>query len=500
MGRVSRVSIGRHRQRGAIAITFALSLIVLFACMGIALDLGRLYVVRTELQNAADAAALAGAKELNQKLNGVYGGSGVIGAVPMAIAIAGQNRTTFSFNGNTGITITSANIWVGSCPADACMVPVSTITSDALAADKTFLKVNIPSASLTAYFMRMVPALTAGATSTNMNTFGMAVAGRFVNDVTPIGVCAIKDAAGVSRPKGEALPGTTELAQFGFRRGVSYNVFDLNPLGGPSNTYLLDPVDVYPGAGAPSTCNPANSSANATAPFICGGSSAVLVTTPGTVYGNTGISAGKIQAALNSRFNIYGGPSVCIPAQAPPDSNIQQYGFAAGANWMTPTPTVQTMSAPGMPVPPATIASADKYGVLWSYSRAVKAVGASPNATPGAAFASADWPTLYPAPGGAPAANASFPATVSPYLDPGHATAPVGNAGVPDRRVLNLAIVDCPNVTGSGSCEVLPVLGIGRFFMQVPASGFSGGPGAELDVEFAGLIEPIPTADIKLYR
>lgn len=492
---MGRVSIGRHRQRGAIAITFALSLIVLFACMGIALDLGRLYVVRTELQNAADAAALAGAKDLNQKL------AGVNQAVATATAIAGQNRTTFSFNGNTGITITSANIWVGSCPADACMVPASTITSDALAAGKTFLKVNIPSASLTAYFMRVVPALAASATSTNMNTFGMAVAGRFVNDVTPIGVCAIKDAAGVSRPKGEALPGTNELAQFGFRRGVSYNVFKLNgPSLPPSNPYLIDPVDVYPGMGVPSTCNPANSSANTTAPFICGGSSAVLVTTPGTVYGNTGVSAGKIQAALNSRFNDYTGPSVCIPAQAPPDSNIRPYGFAAGVDWMTPAPTVQTMNDPRMPMPPATIASANQYGVLWSYSRAVTAVGASPNATPGAAFTPTptDWTTLYPAPGGAPAPSASFPGSVSPYLDPAHST-PV-STGVPNRRVLNLAIVDCPNVTGSGSCQVLPVLGIGRFFMQVPAAGFSGGPGAELDVEFSGLINPVPTAEIKLYR
>jgi len=54
-----RIFIAQHRQGGAIAIMFALSLVVLFACMGIALDLGRLYVVRTELQNAADAAALA---------------------------------------------------------------------------------------------------------------------------------------------------------------------------------------------------------------------------------------------------------------------------------------------------------------------------------------------------------------------------------------------------------------------------------------------------------
>ncbi|UUZ75862.1 Tad domain-containing protein [Polaromonas sp. P1(28)-13] len=473
-------------QRGAVAIMLGLSIFVLFGFMALAIDLGRTYVVRTELQNAADAAALAGAKQLNQTAAGVCCGSD--SAVAYAIAMAAQHDFKFS----SAVTITIANMSVGTCPDDSCMVPASSITSDAFAGGKTFLKVDIPSGGLATFFA-VVPTTAAGTGIPSTSTYGRAVAGRFVNDVTPIGVCAIKDATGVSRPKGEAMPGTNELTQFGFRRGVSYNVFNLGPLGASSDPYLIDPVDVYP-----DPCNPANSSANITAPFICGGSSAVLTTTPGTVYGNTGISAGKIEAALNSRFNNYGGPSVCIPAQAPPDTNIRPYGFASGVDWMTPTPTVQTMIDPGMPMPPATIASADKYGVLWSYSRAVNAIGVSPNATPGAAFASTDWVSLYPATVGAPAANANFPATGSPYLDPGHSTAPVGNPGLPNRRVLNIAIVDCPNVTGSGSCQVIPVLGIGRFFMQVPAD-FSGTP-KRLDVEFAGLIEPVPVADVKLYR
>lgn len=483
-----------RRQRGAVAIMLGLSIFVLFGFMALAIDLGRTYVVRTELQNAADAAALAGAKQLNQTAAGVCCGSG--SAVSHAIAMAAQNNFKFS----TPVTITSADISVGSCPDDGCMVPASSITINAEAAGRTFLRVHIPSGPLATFFA-VVPTTAAGTGTPSTSTYGRAVAGRFVNDVTPIGVCAIKDAAGVSRPKGEALPGTNELAQFGFRRGVSYNVFKLGPLGGPSDTYLLDPVDVYPNA-----CNPANSSANITAPFICGGASAVLTSTPGTVYGNTGISAGKIEAALNSRFNNYGGPSVCIPAQAPPDINIRKYGCTGGscvspaADWMAPTD--QTITPTGIPTValpiPAGITSKDKYGVLWSYSRAVSADTSVTPPKPGTPFAATDWATLYPAPGGAPVANASFPAAVSPYLDPAHSTAPVGNPGALNRRVLNLAIADCPAVTGSGSCQVIPILGIGRFFMQVPAD-FSGGT-KKLEVEFAGLIEPIPTAEIKLYR
>jgi hypothetical protein len=491
-----------HRQHGAIAILFGLTIFILLGFMALAIDLGRTYVVRTELQNTADAAALSGAKDLNQKLNGVTK------AIDTVKKIGLQNNTTFSFNGTAGITITDSMISVGSCPDDSCMVPVGSITSDALAAGKTFLLVQIPSGALTTFFAG-VPTTAAGTGVSSTSTYGLAVAGRFVNDIAPIGVCAIIDpATGASRPKGEALPGTNELAQFGFRRGVSYNIFNLGPLGGPSNPYLLNPVDAYPGAGAPSTCNPANSSANTTAPFICSGSSAVLASTPGTVYGNTGVSAGKIESALNSRFNNYGGASVCIPAQAPPDINIRKYGCTGGscanptADWTDPTD--QTITPTGiptvaLPIPPG-ITSKNQYGVLWSYGRAVSADTSVTPPKPGPPFAATavDWASLYPAPGGAPAPNASFPGAVSPYLDPAHSTAPVGNTGALNRRVLNLAIVDCPNVSGSGSCQVLPVLGLGRFFMQVPAD-FSGGT-KKLEVEFAGLIEPIPTADIKLYR
>jgi len=51
-------------QRGAVAVLVALMLVVLIGAAGIVLDLGRLFVAKTELQNAADACALAAAREL----------------------------------------------------------------------------------------------------------------------------------------------------------------------------------------------------------------------------------------------------------------------------------------------------------------------------------------------------------------------------------------------------------------------------------------------------
>lgn len=481
------------RQRGAVAIMFGLSLLVLFGFMALVFDLGRTYVVRTELQNAADAAALAGAKDLNKKLEGVTK------AIATAKAIGLQNDTKFSFTGSTGIVITDAMISVSSCPdlATCTWTQASTITSDAQAGDKTFLKVDTSVSDslgiLNTFFADI------GGNSTT-RTYGLAVAGWFLVDISPIGVCAIQDTTTKeSRPEGEALPGTNELAQFGFRRGVSYDIFKLGPLGAQSDPYLLDAIDSYP-----NECIPPNSNPNISAPFICQGSSAFQVTVPGFVYGNTGLESQKIERALNSRFNDYSSPKVCSPEQAPPDINIKHYGCTGGscvkpaADWMAPND--QTITPTGIPTAtdpiPAGITSNNKYGVLWSYSRAVSADTSVTPPKPGTPFAAtaAAWETLYPAPGGPPEPNGNFPGVKSPYLNDSTA----GNSGTPDRRVLNLVIADCPKINKSGICPVIPVLGIGRFFMQVPAN-FTGG--AKLEVEFAGLIDPLPPAkEVRLYK
>lgn len=51
-------------ERGAIAITVAIVMFVLLGFAAFAIDFGYVYVVKNELQNAADAAALAGASVL----------------------------------------------------------------------------------------------------------------------------------------------------------------------------------------------------------------------------------------------------------------------------------------------------------------------------------------------------------------------------------------------------------------------------------------------------
>ncbi|HET8746397.1 MAG TPA: pilus assembly protein TadG-related protein [Ramlibacter sp.] len=63
------------RQRGAIAVLVGVAIVGLVMMAGLVVDLGRLYVVKTELQNAADACALAAARELNDRSEGATGRS-----------------------------------------------------------------------------------------------------------------------------------------------------------------------------------------------------------------------------------------------------------------------------------------------------------------------------------------------------------------------------------------------------------------------------------------
>ncbi|WP_407278918.1 pilus assembly protein TadG-related protein [Aromatoleum evansii] len=539
-----KVHTPRSRQRGAVAIMTGLTAVVLFAFGGLVLDLGHLYIAKSELQNASDAAALAGAKELNNKL------SGVTAAVNRAIATAAQHRYDFK----KPVSITIANIRLATCPnpgnvntwsrpgvrSPTCtFIPAASVTSDGMASGLSFIEVDTGTQSLNTYLMRV-----AGAAYNTTQTAGYSVAGRYQTNVTPIGVCAVDPANRTSQYTHSN--GMTELVELGFRRGVTYNLFQLNPLAsGPSDPYLINPVDTYP-----NSCDPNHSSATFTAPFICTGNSAVISSGSGKVYVNTGMTA-SLDSSLNSRFDDYKSPSVCDPGSAPPDTNIKEYRCARPSPTLDPecsssspsiTPTdwmepggstlpnrefVETTASnkPNYALPPGkpgdTGLGYGGYGVLWSYGPAYQADGSTPPKA-GAPFIPGDAngsdmydvplaaPTYFNVAGTSPryptTAGASFPAGTppapynqppgSPYFQP-----PTNNPpGVRNRRLLNIVIVDCtvPPV-GLGACQAMDVVGIGKFFMQVRAN-FAGGPNRQMDMEFAGLVDDILLSEIRLYR
>jgi hypothetical protein len=90
-----------HPQGGAVAVTTALMLVVLVGFLGIAIDLGRFYVAKSEMFNAADACALAAAQELD-------GNPGaIIRAESAGIAAGTRNLANLQ---STGVPVAASDI------------------------------------------------------------------------------------------------------------------------------------------------------------------------------------------------------------------------------------------------------------------------------------------------------------------------------------------------------------------------------------------------------
>ena len=85
----------RKNERGSILATSAVGMLSLLLAVGLGVDISRFYLVKTELQNAADAAALAACAQLNQNKSGIG----------RAITAATQTiQNNYDFN-KTGVTI-----------------------------------------------------------------------------------------------------------------------------------------------------------------------------------------------------------------------------------------------------------------------------------------------------------------------------------------------------------------------------------------------------------
>jgi Flp pilus assembly protein TadG len=433
----------QRREGGGIAIVFALMVGILLAAGGLVIDLGHLYVLKSELQNAADSAALGAAKEID------LSASGITKAVTKAKAYAAKHNYDFS----TSLVLADSDIWFSNTPDGPWFSP-----ADAASNPKSmgFVKVDTGSKTVDTYLMRVLGTNTVSSTA-------FAVAGRFVVDVTPLGVCAVDPV----NATGRLQVGTTsdyELLEWGFRRGYTYNLLDAASIAGPADAMLINPVDSPPAA-----CNPSNSSANFTAPFLCQGSSAVGSATSGA-FSNTGGSTGPTEKAINSRMDSYPGGTQCSTTTAPPDTNIREYDVATGI-----------------------------YSGPWTYTRAVRAEADGAGWKAGSAFAVTDWDNLYGTTQGVTAANkAAYPAaaTDTPYTVYTQVPTHTGTAG---RRVMNMAIVDCSAYTsGAMACMELPLVGIGRFFLRNKAN--LAGVGENFSLEYVGMIEPVPNSEIKLYR
>lgn len=476
----------RH-QRGSFGVMFAGTLIVMLGVCAAAIDVGQMFNRQAELNGMAKAVALAAASQLDGTKEGVEAALARASTVARSYRYAYRKSYTWA---DAAIHFSKSPArdgdWVGAeaakaQPAGMYYVEVDTVRlTDGSNAGSTFmLGVLSPSAA-------------------TFNLGDRAVAGRSKLKVTPLAVCAMAAAPAAARSN-PGPPVAVELVEFGFRRGVSYDLMALNPNGTSAESFVVDPFTM-PGKTSTGT----NTSVSKVGPFVCSGKIWAPSVKGGSIHVSRPFPIASLYKHLNSRFDDYASGD-CNAYGAPPDYNIKQFSMNT-VGWMT-RPNRQSAApyaANGKaetfadPLPPPGGGTTDSYGVLWSYAKAVpfaNYVAGSPEPKYGyTTFVTANWLSLYkpkPTASGYPdSPEKPYNAMAgSNYSGPSSLRLAIAQTG---RRVLNLPLLSCP--VDAGADTTATVLGIGRFFMTVPATSTT------LHVEFGGAVpESSLLGQVELY-
>jgi Flp pilus assembly protein TadG len=125
------------RQRGAIVILCAFSLSILLALFALAIDLSQVYARRTDLQNAADAAALAGARSLQSSSGTAAAISAAATAATTVVNHYGYSKIALSFPAGALSFAASASsvTWLTKAQAMAAPAGLHCVRVDASAGD-----------------------------------------------------------------------------------------------------------------------------------------------------------------------------------------------------------------------------------------------------------------------------------------------------------------------------------------------------------------------------
>lgn len=464
----------RRSQEGAIAVMAAAVVVITIAMFGFALDLGRAYNRKVELQGVADTVALAAANMLD----------GTPAGIDNAVRAAADTAGTFSVSyNNGGIAWSPAALTFGTAADSGAGGWVDDGAARASAGRIFFARVDTAAldpghGAVMNLFIPILSPIFAVTTVT-----AAAVAGRDSSNALPLAICANSTTPAASLASGE-------LVEYGFRRGISYDLMRLNPGGRTPEHFLVSPI-----APAGTVGVSMMGRLDIVGPYVCTGKLAIPALRGGDVTVERGFPLASLYPEFNSRFGTYAAP--CQSISAPADPNVARFDLAA-ASWMKFAPDGLAANALAEPDPLLTVAERPAgatnkaYGPLWSYARAVKYAsyvsyrGVEP-AAGYASYAPTDWATLYTP--GMPVAQ-SYPAT-TPYQNGGGGAAAYKT--IYNTRVLRIPLLQCP--VAAGTKVPATVLGVGKFFMTVPASATA------LYGEFAGMEAWSAINDIaRLYR
>jgi Flp pilus assembly protein TadG len=263
----------RRGERGSILVMSALGMLSVLLAVGLAVDISRFYLAKTELQNAADASALAGASALDSSPGGV--------TEAKARAMMAMNK--YDFN-NTGVSFVDANVLFA---ANLDGPYMSEDDARGSAAAIKFVQVTTPPSAIGVSFAKMV-------IGNSKNLSATATAGLSV----PLNVFCNFIPLSVIDNDIPMVPGQTYTIRADTGGSPSPGNYQILAVAGPGG------VDVEYGIGA----------------------GVDACAEPGATYAvdtKTGLTAGKVRKGINSRFDDYDGSQLDAIDQ-PPDTNIKE--------------------------------------------------------------------------------------------------------------------------------------------------------------------------------
>lgn len=258
----------RRLQRGAVAVIAALALPIMIGFVGLALDGGRLYLQKTELQNAADACALAASRELTCDASaGPCAASFLINAENAGLTVAGKNRIDFQ-----GSLIGGAQLAAADIEFSPTFGPDGGYLSRAAGASTAskYVRCKPHQNGILPWFMQV---LGVGAHAINAQAVAT-LSPAMTNCAIPVGMCKIPGAS--SDPHAGLTVGQWVVSKTSASATGSFGWIDFTPPGGGANEL----AGLFTGTGA---CS---------------------VPAPPTLVGEQGNKA-SLAAAWNTRFGVY---------------------------------------------------------------------------------------------------------------------------------------------------------------------------------------------------
>lgn len=278
----------RRDERGSIIIMTAIFMLVLFLMLGLCIDVSRIYMVRAELQNAADAAALSAARELNSGITGIND------AVDRGTNIV--NTQGFE---KFGVTIASVEF---SANVDGPFMNEAAATVNASTA-ATIRYVRTTTQTTQTAILFGLAALGSTHVESRSAVAGMSLGVNTICDFFPIAVALTNpNPAPNTVMTLNFTQGTGSSATLADRDYIILEVPDINGNGAVETALLT--------AGLTNICQ----SLNVNVPFHM------------TPSANVNNGPRQITDGVNTRFNIYAGGygNQLKPNTFPPDSNIQE--------------------------------------------------------------------------------------------------------------------------------------------------------------------------------